>query len=156
MRAMHRLAVNSVRSVVSVLPTKADLAPQKLAMIESFVQELQPVAQDASASYAPQSATVQGILKDMYDEFTKDLEAITLKEAISQKDYEEAIAKAHKELNGFVDDSGSDIDGLKQIVAKKEEELAAASQLLADTIQELKQIVAKKEEELAAASQLLA
>merc|ERR1719355_306783 len=85
MRAMHRLAVNSVRSVVSVLPTKADLAPQKLAMIESFVQELQPVAQDASASYAPQSATVQGILKDMYDEFTSDLEEITQKEHRSRR-----------------------------------------------------------------------
>merc|ERR1719217_1220291 len=149
MRAMHRLAVNSVRSVVSVLPTKADLAPEKLAVIQSFIQEVQPVAQDASASYAPQSATVQGILKDMYDEFTKDIEALTMKEAISQKDYEEAMAKAHKELNGFVDDSGSDVDGLKQIVAKKEAELAEASQQLADTIQELDDTKKEQEAEIA-------
>merc|ERR1719421_2854467 len=149
MRAMHRLAVNSVRSVVSVLPTKADLAPQKLAMIESFVQELQPVAQDASASYAPQSATVQGILKDMYDEFTSDLEEITQKEASQQKDYEEAIAKAHKELNGFVDEGGSDVDGLVQIVAKKEAELADTSQQLADTIQELDDTKKEQEAEIA-------
>merc|ERR1719443_565546 len=143
------MALNSVRSIVRALPTNVNLGAEKLAVIQSFIQEVQPVAQDASASYAPQSATVQGILKDMYDEFTKDIEALTMKEAIGQKDFEEAIAKAHKELNGFVDDSGSDVDGLVQIVARKEEELAAASQELADTIQTLDDTKKEQEAEIA-------
>jgi len=124
--ARHKAMV-SVRSVISALPMSNNLAPKKLAAIESFVQELEePTAADASASYAPASATVQGILKDMYDTFTSDLESQTVTEAKSQRDFEDLIATLIKELNT-----------MNALVLKKEAEKAEASQELADTVQEL-------------------
>merc|ERR1719156_5476 len=126
-QAARMKAVNSVRSVVRALPMNANLGSEKLAAIESFMQvAFEPTAQDASASYAPQSATVQGILKDMYDSFTTDLEALTQTEATKQKDYEDLTA-------GLVKEKGM----MNGVVADKEEQKAAAEQDLADTMQEL-------------------
>lgn len=126
-------AMTSIRSVVRALPSNANLGPKKLAAIQDFAKHLQePQAADDSASYAPQSATVQGILKDMYDTFTADLESITVKEAQSQKQYEEAVHDTTVELNG--DD---ETKGLIQMVAEAEDKKAEAAQNLADTIQEL-------------------
>merc|ERR1712072_1339093 len=97
------------------IPLNANMEPEKLAAIQTFAQSLQePTAADASASYAPQSATVQGILKDMYDTFTADIEKLTQTEATAQRDFEDLIAELVKELNT-----------MKEIVAKKEEEKAA-------------------------------
>jgi len=124
--ARHKAMV-SVQSVIGALPSSNNLAPKQLAAIESFVQEMEePTAADASASYAPASATVQGILKDMYDSFTSDLESQTVTEAASQRDFEDLIATLIKELNT-----------MNELVLKKEGEKAEASQELADTVQEL-------------------
>merc|ERR1719207_249245 len=68
----------------------------------------------------------------MYDTFTADLESITVKEAQSQKQYEEAVHDTTVELNG--DD---ETKGLIQMVAEAEDKKAEAAQNLADTIQEL-------------------
>ena len=46
----------------------------------------------AKASYSPQSATVTGILKDMYDTFAADLEKANGDESNAQKGFEEVIA----------------------------------------------------------------
>merc|ERR1719281_430659 len=117
----------SMRSVARSIPLTANLDINKLAAIQTFTESLQePTAADASSSYAPQSATVQGILKDMYDTFTADIEKLTQTEASLQRDYEDLIAELTKELNT-----------MNGIVAKKEEEKAAAAQELADTVQEL-------------------
>jgi len=117
---------HAISSVLLSLPTRANLEPMQLAEIQSFASDFQPTAADASASYAPQSATVQGILKDMYDSFSADLEKITQEEATKQKDYEDLTAGLVKELGM-----------MNGVVANKEEEKAAAEQELADTVQEL-------------------
>merc|ERR1719395_123233 len=67
------------------------------------------------ASYAPQSATVQGILKDMYETFSADLESATNDEATKNRLFEDFIATKQQEL----------IE-LKETLAKKEEEKAEA------------------------------
>jgi chromosome segregation ATPase len=124
-------ALASVRSVMAAFPMNAKLSPKQLSAIESFAKEFegQPEgieAATADASYSPASATVQGILKDMYDTFTADLESQTTTEATKQRDYEDLIATLVKEVNV-----------MKETVLKREEEKAEASQELADTIQEL-------------------
>jgi len=106
-------------SVLETLPTRVD--PKQLAAIQSFAREFQ-----SDTSSQPASATVQGILKDMYDTFTADLESNTNTEAGKQRDYEDLMAELSKEL--------AHMTGL---VAKNEELKAAAAQELADTIQEL-------------------
>jgi len=139
-QAARLQAMVTIRSVVSALPGNANLGPKKLAAIQSFANSLQePQAADAeSASYAPQSATVQGILKDMYDTFTGDLESITSKEMQSQKDYEHSVHDVTVELKGQEGGNGKEaVKGLIQMVAEAEEKKAEASQELASTIQEL-------------------
>merc|ERR1719159_1847959 len=92
--------MNSVRSVVRSLPANTDLRPKQLAAMESFVQMLEePTAATADASYSPASATVQGILKDMYDTFTADIEKLTQTEATKQREYEDLMAELVKEKN---------------------------------------------------------
>merc|ERR1719395_186922 len=76
------------------------------------------------ASYAPQSATVQGILKDMYETFSADLESATNEEATKNRLFEDFIATKQQEL----------IE-LKETKAKKETEKAAAEVELAETTQ---------------------
>merc|ERR1719235_1121223 len=123
----RQMAMISMRSVVNKLPLTANFEPKQLAAIQNFARGLEePTAADASASYAPQSATVQGILKDMYDTFTADIEKLTQTEATKQRDYEDLMAELVKEMNTMT-----------AIVAKKEAEKAAAAQELADTMQEL-------------------
>jgi len=116
----------AVASVLLALPESASVEPQQIAAIQSFASDFEPTAADASSSYAPQSATVQGILKDMYDTFTADLEKITQTEATKQKDYEDLTA-------GLVKEQGM----MNAVVADKEAAKAAAEQQLADTMQEL-------------------
>jgi predicted nucleic acid-binding Zn-ribbon protein len=128
---LRQQAVASVRSVVRALPSNTNMGPKQLAAITEFAREFegQPEgieAQTADASYAPASATVQGILKDMYDTFTADLESQTSTEATAQRDFEDLISSLVKELNT-----------MNEQVAKREAEKAEASQELAETIQEL-------------------
>merc|ERR1719247_1752054 len=104
-----------MRSVVNKLPLTANMEPKQLSAIQTFAQSLEePTAADASSSYAPQSATVQGILKDMYDTFTADIEKLTQTEATKQRDFEDLIATLTEELNL-----------MNAEVLKKEEEKAA-------------------------------
>jgi len=116
----------AVASVLLAMPTSAKLGPDQFAAIQSFAEDLEPEAADASSSNAPQSATVQGILKDMYDSFTSDLEKNTQDEAAKQRAFEDLTAGLISELNS-----------MNEIVVKKEEEKATATQALADTEQEL-------------------
>ena len=51
----------------------------------------------AYARYAPQSATIQGILRDMYMTFAGDLEDSTMTEATQNKDFENLIAVKSEE-----------------------------------------------------------
>merc|ERR1719240_1427693 len=104
-------AVATLRAAVQAPPSKSTLTPKQLSAIEKFSQE--PTAATADASYAPQSATVQGILKDMYDTFATDLESQTETEATKQRDFEDFIAVKVKELKH-----------MESEIARKEEEKA--------------------------------
>merc|ERR1719158_1691384 len=75
----------------------------------------------AKASYSPQSATVTGILKDMYDTFAADLEKTNQDESNAQKGFEDVMAeKKHK------------VEVLEGMVTTKSAEKAEKSQQLAE------------------------
>merc|ERR1719265_395914 len=85
-----------------------------MALLEDFVS--------ARTNYAPQSATIQGMLGDMYLTFSRNLEASTLDEANQNHDYEELYATLEKSNNE-----------MKATRARKETEKAEAEAMLADT-----------------------
>merc|ERR1719345_199928 len=74
------------------------------------------------AGYAPQSATIQGMLADMYLTFSDDLESATLDEANQNSQFEELYASLEEENNK-----------LKDTREKKQKEKADAEAMLADT-----------------------
>merc|ERR1719316_2469021 len=76
----------------------------------------------AKAGYAPQSATIQGMLGDMYTTFSANLESSTLDEANQNADFEKMYASLEKENNK-----------MKKTRARKETEKAEAEAMLADT-----------------------
>jgi len=79
----------------------------------------------AGTKYTPQSASIQGILKDMFDTFSGDLESTTEEEAKRNKNFEEFIAEKQQELAE-----------MKELVAEKEKQKAEAETMLADSTQE--------------------
>jgi hypothetical protein len=105
-----------VKSVVEKLPTSVTLEPKQLSLLAEFAT--------GGSAYAPQSMTVQGILRDMYDTFSNDLESATVTEATSNRDFENFIATKMKEL---LQDKATKV--------KKEDEKAEAETMLADTTQ---------------------
>jgi len=113
--AWHRASL-SVRAAVAAIPAKADLSSQQMSLLSEFMQ--------AGAKYAPQSGTVQGILKDMYDTFSADLESTTQAEASKNRLFEDFMATKQEELIK-----------LKETKAKKEDEKAEAEGQLADATQ---------------------
>merc|ERR1719324_885091 len=76
----------------------------------------------AKSGYAPQSATIQGMLGDMYLTFSDNLQSDTLDEANKNAQYEKLYASLEKENNK-----------LKSTREKKENEKAEAEAMLADT-----------------------
>eukprot|EP00746_Dinoflagellata_sp_MGD_P013076 gnl/MRDRNA2_/MRDRNA2_128122_c0_seq1.p1 gnl/MRDRNA2_/MRDRNA2_128122_c0~~gnl/MRDRNA2_/MRDRNA2_128122_c0_seq1.p1 ORF type:complete len:711 (-),score=215.78 gnl/MRDRNA2_/MRDRNA2_128122_c0_seq1:88-2220(-) len=125
-----------VGTVLLALPAGANVDPKQFAAIQSFAEDLKSEV-DASAAYAPQSATVQGILKDMYDTFTAELEGKTQAEAANQRAYEDLMSSLTTELNNK-----------NAVVTKKEEEKASAMQELAGTVQELDDVTAQKDADI--------
>jgi chromosome segregation ATPase len=71
--------------------------------------------------YQPQSATIQGILSDMYDTFGTTLETITHTEADRHRTYEDLMATYQKELLT-----------MQEMVTKKEKSKAEAEAQLAE------------------------
>jgi hypothetical protein len=81
----------------------------------------------AKASYSPQSATVTGILKDMYDTFSADLDKANKEESDSQLAFEDEIAiktAQNKQLSEFVTNKEVKKSEEMDILAVTEEELA--------------------------------
>jgi predicted nucleic acid-binding Zn-ribbon protein len=72
----------AVRKALDAMPMTAKISDSQLSALTAFVQDR------SSSKYAPQSLTIQGILKDMYDTFSTDVEETTLKEATNNRDYE--------------------------------------------------------------------
>jgi len=106
-------ATAKVRSLLVNLPSKATVKPDNLALLTEF-----------SHGGQPQSATIQGILKDMYETFVTDLESATMTEATQNREFETFIAIKSEELAE-----------LEEIKATKEGEKAEAEASLAETTQ---------------------
>merc|ERR1719271_180654 len=105
---------NAVKAVVDALPSKVEMPQEHMALLSEFIS--------AKAGYAPQSATIQGMLGDMYLTFSNNLESSTLDEANQNADFEKMYASLEKENNK-----------MKKTRARKETEKAEAEAMLADT-----------------------
>merc|ERR1719313_2066349 len=132
-KEMQLLTVaRDVHVAVQKLPVEKLLSPTKLAKVLSFVQEpSEYLDQKAkkSASYSPASATIQGILKDMYDTFSMNLEKGTETEATQQKNFETLMATKSKEMSTLA----STREAKEGHKAEAEKNLADSSQELDDT-----------------------
>jgi chromosome segregation ATPase len=104
----------AVTNVLEKLPSRVGLPPARMALLSEFTS--------AASGYAPQSATIQGMLGDMYLTFSSNLESATSEEADQNADYEEMYAALEDENNK-----------LKDTRARKETEKAEAEAMLADT-----------------------
>jgi peptidoglycan hydrolase CwlO-like protein len=107
---------SAVQSLLDKLPSDAPISNDRMAFLSEFVTN------GADGKYAPQSATIQGILSDMYATFAADLEDATTTEATQNKNYEKLIATLSKEASD-----------MKEVKSRKEEEKADAESDLADT-----------------------
>jgi len=105
---------SAVNSVLHKLPSRVGLPPARMALLTEFVS--------STSGYAPQSATIQGMLGDMYLTFSNNLESDTLEEANRNSDYEKLYAALEKDNNNLKDTRG-----------RKETEKAEAEAMLADT-----------------------
>merc|ERR1719388_329695 len=122
---------SKVRSAILGAPQLSTLSESNMKVMKRFLEEpasfLQETPEEeyydkkaqAKASYSPQSATVTGILKDMYDTFAADLEKANGEESKFQKAFEDHIAVLEK--------STSDLK--REIVSKQEESAAKAQEL---------------------------
>merc|ERR1719359_1701894 len=110
----HLRSKYAVSAVLEKLPSKVGLPPARMALLSEFAK--------SEAGYAPQSATIQGMLGDMYLTFSNNLESSTMDEANQNADYEKMYATLEKQNNEF-----------KATRARKETEKAEAEAMLADT-----------------------
>jgi len=104
----------AVNAVLDKLPTRIGMPPARMALLSEFTS--------AQSGYAPQSATIQGMLGDMYNTFSTNLESDTMDEATQNADYEKMYATLEEQNNKF-----------KEEKARKETEKAEAEAMLADT-----------------------
>merc|ERR1719345_131344 len=118
-----------VHQAIKMLPSDHVISSKQIALISSFAKdpaEFYDQKAQKAASYNPASGTIQGILKDMYDTFSMNLEKATETEAVSQKNYESLIGVKDNEMAT-----------LSETKKKKEGEKADAEKELADTSQDL-------------------
>jgi len=109
----------AVKRVIDMLPTSVALKPQQEALLSEFT------ASKESGKYSPQSATIQGMLRDMYENFARDVQEATNTEATKNRNYEE-----------FIEEKTEELAALEVDKADKEEKKAKAEEDLADTTQE--------------------
>eukprot|EP00747_Dinoflagellata_sp_TGD_P142975 gnl/TRDRNA2_/TRDRNA2_176316_c1_seq6.p1 gnl/TRDRNA2_/TRDRNA2_176316_c1~~gnl/TRDRNA2_/TRDRNA2_176316_c1_seq6.p1 ORF type:complete len:674 (+),score=161.54 gnl/TRDRNA2_/TRDRNA2_176316_c1_seq6:51-2024(+) len=92
--ALREKARAAIGKVVLALPTSTDVSNENLALLNEFVQ----TEQTSFAKYAPQSATIQGILQDMYQNFARMLESITQTEARRNTEFEALMHTEHRSM----------------------------------------------------------
>lgn len=117
---LHRAA-----TVIQSKPIDRLLTPKQLKLIRTFAKdpaEFYDQKAQKAASYNPASATIMGIIKDMYDTFSADLEMATETEAIQFKNFETLIGVKENEMANMASEK-----------AKKEEQKAAAEKDQAET-----------------------
>merc|ERR1719453_1039632 len=117
-----------VKQAVNALPSTHKVSAEQMSLLSEFLKQEpeEGEAAPAKASYSPASSTILGILKDMYDTFTANLETETQSEATSQKNFETLMATKNKELAT-----------LKSTQEAKEAQKGETDKELADTMQEL-------------------
>merc|ERR1719161_2158317 len=137
-------AASMVRSAILGSPKLDSLTPEKQRLMKSFFEDPIALVQapvdyydqkaQAKASYSPQSATIMGILKDMYDTFAADLEKSNQEESAAQKSFEDLIAEKQKQVADWTAEM-TDKEGQK---AEKATMLSENEELLAATQEQLK------------------
>merc|ERR550537_724680 len=122
---------SQVRSAILGAPHVEELPEAKAKVLKRFLEEpvafLQSTPEEeyydqkaqAKASYSPASATIMGILKDMYDTFASDLEKTNTDESALQKAFEDHIATKEK----------ANADLKREILNKEEQSAQKASEL---------------------------
>jgi len=118
-----------IKKALDNLPGDDSLTPKQLKAVGAFIAdpaEYYDQKAEAAASYNPASTTIIGILKDMYEQFSSNLEKQTMDEADRQQNFEAVIAVKEKELAT-----------LTATKVQKEAEKAEAEQMCADASQEL-------------------
>merc|ERR1719428_2171232 len=130
-------AAASVHQAVIALPDNHHLSKEQISLLSEFTadpSEYYDQKAEKSASYNPASATIQGILKDMYDTFSMNLEKGTETEATQQKNFEALMAEKAS-IMATLTDERTKKEGEKAVAEK---ELADASQDLDDTQKQMK------------------
>jgi len=122
-----KMVLHHVGAVVAALPISNGLESDKADAIQAFLQR-------TAQGYAPQSATVQGILKDMYDTFSTDLEKTTNAEAAKNAEFEAITGTKH----ALAAELKAEISKKKEEKAQHEVSLAAAQQTYDDTETQMK------------------
>merc|ERR1719421_1198044 len=95
------LQLHRVAAVIKAKPIDRLLTPKQLKLIRTFAKdpaEFYDQKAQKAASYNPASNTIMGILKDMYDTFSKNLEESTETEAVAYKNYESLIGVKTNEM----------------------------------------------------------
>merc|ERR1719454_479884 len=126
-----------VHQAIKMLPNDHVISAKQLALVSNFAKdpaEFYDQKAEKAASYNPASATIMGILKDMYDTFSMNLEKATEVEAVAQKNYESLIGVKENEMATLMD-ARKKKEGEK---ADAEKELADTSQTLDDTTKQMK------------------
>merc|ERR1719159_753610 len=132
--------VSMVRSAILGSPRLDMLSEENSRLLKSFFEDPLSLLQEpvdyydqkaqAKASYSPQSATIMGILKDMYDTFSADLEKSNAEESAAQKSFEDLIAEKQQQIADWTaqvtDKEGQKAE--KATMLSENEELLAATQ----------------------------
>merc|ERR1719506_2052485 len=138
---------SKVRTAILDAPQLSTISDENMKVLKRFLEEpvafLQETPEEeyydkkaqAKASYSPQSATVTGILKDMYDTFAADLEKSNTDESSAQKGFEEVIEEKTKK-NKILKDMVTDKSAQK---AEKQQQLVENEELLEATQIQLKE-----------------
>lgn len=121
-------SAKAVKKALDVMPMTAKMSEKQLSALTAFVQD------HSSGKYAPQSLTIQGILKDMYDTFSTDLEESTLVEATNNREYEL-----------FIKTKEAEKAAMQQAKKLREEQKADAEQALAEATAMYDETYATKE-----------
>merc|ERR1711881_391546 len=90
-----------VHQAIKMLPNDHVITNKQLALVSNFAKdpaEFYDQKAEKSASYNPASATIMGILKDMYDTFSANLETSTETEAVAYKNYESLMGVKGNEM----------------------------------------------------------
>merc|ERR1719160_1536854 len=118
-----------VHQAIEQLPSGKSLPAEELQLIHMFAKDPsdfydQKAAKAKAAN--PASSTIIGILKDMYDTFSMNLEKATEVESVAYKDYESVTGVKVNEMADLVADK-----------EKKDAEKANAEKIMADSAQAL-------------------